>query len=141
MPIYFTLHACGDKGSVSLAASAYVARLDADGGLHLDGASLRACLACVPEVTHIYCKSEAMPLADPVLRFTITRSPEEPGRLSVTTFSGPRPQPDPSQVVDGPWWKAAVQALKALPECAAALAQARDRTNGQMVWQVAPEPA
>ena len=147
MPTYFTIHACGDKGAVSLTASVYVARLDADGSLHLDAASLRACLACIPQVTHIYCKSEAMPLEDPVLRFTITRSPQEPGSagsaggLCVTVFWGSRPRPEPSQIVDGPWWKAVVQALKALPECAAALEQARARADGQMVWQVAPEPA
>jgi hypothetical protein len=141
MPTYYTIHASGDKGSVSLTASAYVARLDADGGLHLDAASLRACLACVPDVTHIYCKSEAMPLEDPALRFTITRSPDEPGRLSLTTYSGMRPQPCPSQAVDGPWWKVVVQALKALPECAAALGQARAGGTGQVVWHVAPEPA
>ncbi|MCU0232290.1 MAG: hypothetical protein MUC67_13125 [Acidobacteria bacterium] len=132
MPTYYTLHVCGDRGPVSLTASAYVARLDADGGLFLEAESLRACLASVPQVTHIYCKSEALPLDDPIVRFTLTRSAEEPGRLSLTTYAAGRPRA--TETVGAPWGAAFLAALRGLPECAAALREAADRSRGQMAW-------
>ncbi len=147
MQTYFYLHVSGQKGPITVAASAYVARLDADGGLYLDPQMVKACIGCVPDVSRIYCDSQDDPVGEEETRFTICEAREqlgsasEAGALTVYIFTGSRPTTFETQVVDGPWWKAVVQTLKGLPECAEAVRRAAAQAVRQMVWHVAPEPA